>query len=126
MHIGMIDLQMNMEGPIAEINISEIDVEWNGAIAFIDRDGVLNYGSPNYINNPDELMIIPGSKEAIMSLRSLGYRIALVTNQSAIMRGLLETFSHLPLNEVFFLTFKTPFLKISGIILFSNKICIAA
>ena len=49
MHIGMIDLQMNMEGPIAEINISEIDVEWNGAIAFIDRDGVLNYGSPNYI-----------------------------------------------------------------------------
>ena len=88
MHIGMIDLQMNMEGPIAEINISEIDLEWNGAIAFIDRDGVLNYGSPNYINNPDELMIIPGSKEAIMSLRSLGYRIALVTNQSAIMRGL--------------------------------------
>ena len=88
MHIGMIDLQRNMEGPIAEVNTSDFDGEWNGAIAFIDRDGVLNYGSPNYINNPSELKIIPGAKEAIMSLRRLGYRIALVTNQSAIKRGL--------------------------------------
>ena len=77
-----------MEGPISEVNISKVDVDWNGAIAFIDRDGVLNYGSPNYINSPDELIIIPGAKEAIQTLRALGYRIALVTNQSAIMRGL--------------------------------------
>ena len=76
-----------MEGPIAETNHQEMEVEWNGAIAFIDRDGVLNYGSPNYINSPEELRIIKGSKEAIMALRSLGYRIAIVTNQSAIMRG---------------------------------------
>ena len=88
MHIGMIDLQRDMEGPIAEVNISNIELEWNGAIAFVDRDGVLNYGSPNYINKPSELTIMPGAKEAIMSLRRLGYRIALVTNQSAIMRGL--------------------------------------
>ena len=76
-----------MEGPIAEVNLQEMDVEWNGAIAFIDRDGVLNYGSPNYINSPEELRIIKGSKEAVMALRSLGYRIVIVTNQSAIMRG---------------------------------------
>lgn len=76
-----------MEGPIAEVNLQEMEVEWNGAIAFIDRDGVLNYGSPNYINSPDELRIIKGSKEAIIALRSLGYRIVIVTNQSAIMRG---------------------------------------
>ena len=76
-----------MEGPIAEVNLQEMEVEWNGAIAFIDRDGVLNYGSPNYINSPEELRIIKGSKEAIMALRSLGYRIVIVTNQSAIMRG---------------------------------------
>tara|TARA_B100001250_G_scaffold283780_1_gene245841 strand:- start:227 stop:826 length:600 start_codon:yes stop_codon:yes gene_type:complete len=76
-----------MEGPIAEINLQEMEVEWNGAIAFIDRDGVLNYGSPNYINSPEELRIIKGSKEAIIALRSLGYRIVIVTNQSAIMRG---------------------------------------
>ena len=47
-----------MEGPIAEVNLQEMEVEWNGAIAFIDRDGVLNYGSPYYINTPEELRII--------------------------------------------------------------------
>ena len=44
-----------MEGPIAEVNLSKVDLDWNGAIAFLDRDGVLNYGSPNYINSPEEL-----------------------------------------------------------------------
>ena len=77
-----------MEGPIAEVNMPEMDSEWNGAIAFLDRDGVLNYGSPNYINSPEELKIIPGAKQAIKELRKLGYRIVITTNQSAIMRGL--------------------------------------
>ena len=63
-------------------------MDWNGAIAFLDRDGVLNYGSPNYINSPEELEIIPGAKEAIEDLRALGFKIAITTNQSAIMRGL--------------------------------------
>ena len=77
-----------MEGPITEVNLDKVDLDWNGAIAFLDRDGVLNYGSPNYINSPDELEIITGAKEAITDLRMLGYRIAITTNQSAIMRGL--------------------------------------
>ena len=77
-----------MQGPIAEVNMSKMDSEWNGAIAFLDRDGVLNYGSPNYINSPEELEIIPGAKQAINELRKLGYRIAITTNQSAIMRGI--------------------------------------
>ena len=77
-----------MQGPIAEVNMSKIDLEWNGAIAFLDRDGVLNFGSPNYINSPEELEIIPGAKQAIKELRKLGFRIAITTNQSAIMRGL--------------------------------------
>ena len=76
-----------MEGPIAEVNMGSMLIEWNGAIAFIDRDGVLNFGSPNYINTPSELRIIEGTKEAISSLHSLGYRIVITTNQSAIMRG---------------------------------------
>ena len=88
MHIGVIDFDEIMEGPIAEVNLSKIDLDWNGAIAFLDRDGVLNFGSPNYINSPEELKIIPGAKEAIEDLRALGFRIAITTNQSAIMRGL--------------------------------------
>ena len=77
-----------MQGPIAEVNMSEIDLDWNGAIAFLDRDGVLNFGSRNYINSPNELEIIPGAKQAIKQLRNQGFRIAITTNQSAIMRGL--------------------------------------
>ena len=86
--IGEVHYPGEMEGPITEVNLGEVDLDWNGAIAFLDRDGVLNYGSPNYINSPDELEIIAGAKEAIADLRMLGYRIAITTNQSAIMRGL--------------------------------------
>ena len=76
-----------MEGPLIEVNLPELEVPWNGAIAFLDRDGVLNFGSPDYINHPDEIKIIDGVIEAIIALRSSGYRIAIVTNQSAIIRG---------------------------------------
>jgi histidinol-phosphate phosphatase family protein len=60
----------------------------HGAIAFVDRDGVLNVGSANYINNPSELVLLPGAAEAIGDLRRAGYRVCVVTNQSPIMRGL--------------------------------------
>ena len=78
-----------MRGPIIEDYDQDFD-NWNGAIAYLDRDGVLNYGSPNYINSPEELNIIDGVKESIHSLRKLGYKIVIVTNQSAIMRGLWD------------------------------------
>ena len=72
-----------MEGPI-------IDGEGlaKGPIAFIDRDGVLNYGQNGYVNHPHELKIIPGSGIAIARLRKEGYSVCVVTNQSPIMRKL--------------------------------------
>ena len=76
-----------MEGPLCEVNLPPMEFEWNGAIAYLDRDGVLNLGSPDYINSAEELVLLPGVKEAIISLKKAGYRIAIVTNQSAIMRG---------------------------------------
>lgn len=60
----------------------------HGGIAFIDRDGVLNIGSPNYINTPEELVLLDGAAEGIGELRRAGYRICIVTNQSPISRGL--------------------------------------
>jgi histidinol-phosphate phosphatase family protein len=60
----------------------------HGGIAFIDRDGVLNVGSPNYINTPEELVLLPGAAQAIGDLRRGGYKVCIVTNQSPIMRGL--------------------------------------
>lgn len=76
-----------MEGPLVEINLPPMDVEWNGAIAFLDRDGVLNIGSPEYINSKEELVILEGAIEAVQSLRGAGYRVVITTNQSAVMRG---------------------------------------
>ena len=46
----------NMEGPLVEINLPAMEAEWNGAIAYLDRDGVLNIGSPEYINSKEELV----------------------------------------------------------------------
>ena len=77
-----------MKGPVIEINQPASDLKWNGAIAYLDRDGVLNYGSPNYVNSPEELKLLPGAAEAVSKLRQLGYKIVITTNQSAIMRGL--------------------------------------
>ncbi|MEE3270285.1 MAG: HAD-IIIA family hydrolase [Candidatus Thermoplasmatota archaeon] len=65
-----------------------VDVLWNGSIAFLDRDGVINIGSESYVNNVDEVELLPGSAESIGSLRRSGYRICVVTNQSPIGRGL--------------------------------------
>ncbi len=77
-----------MGGPVIESFIENDDALYDGPIAYLDRDGVLNIGSPNYINSPDELVIIVGVKDAIDRLRKYGYKIVIVTNQSAISRGL--------------------------------------
>tara|TARA_B100000686_G_scaffold354044_1_gene462339 strand:+ start:6970 stop:7542 length:573 start_codon:yes stop_codon:yes gene_type:complete len=63
-------------------------VSWNGSIAFLDRDGVINIGSENYINNPDEVVLLPNSPRSIGTIRRMGYRVCVVTNQSPIGRGL--------------------------------------
>lgn len=72
-----------MDGPIIDGSGST-----TGPIAFIDRDGVLNYGRNGYVNHPHELKMIPGSGHAIARLRAKGYSICVVTNQSPIMRQL--------------------------------------
>jgi D-glycero-D-manno-heptose 1,7-bisphosphate phosphatase len=59
-------------------------------IIFLDRDGVLNEDSPDFITAPEQWHPIAGSLEAVAALSQAGYRIAIVTNQSAIARGLLD------------------------------------
>lgn len=60
----------------------------HGGIAFIDRDGVLNIGSPNYINSPSEFIELEHAAQSIGDLRRAGFLICIVTNQSAVERGL--------------------------------------
>jgi len=61
--------------------------QWEGKIAYLDRDGVLNKGSENYINSPDEVIVLDGAADSIASLRASGFRVCVVTNQSPVGRG---------------------------------------
>lgn len=55
---------------------------------FVDRDGTLNEDR-GYVTSPEQLVIFSGVPEALARLNQMGVQVILVTNQSAIGRGLL-------------------------------------
>lgn len=59
-------------------------------LVILDRDGVINFDSAQYIKSPVEWKAIPGSLEAIARLNQAGYRVVVATNQSGIGRGLYD------------------------------------
>ena len=59
-------------------------------LVILDRDGVINYDSDQYIKSPEEWRVIPGSLEAIARLSQWGYRVIVATNQSGVGQGLFE------------------------------------
>ncbi len=56
-------------------------------LIILDRDGVINQDSDDYIKTVDEFIPLPGSLEAIARLNQAGYRVTVATNQSGIARG---------------------------------------
>jgi len=66
-------------------------------VVFLDRDGVINRDSPDYIKNWSEFEFLPGAVKALKRLTDNGFATILITNQSAINRGLtsLEAFEHI-------------------------------
>lgn len=59
-------------------------------LIILDRDGVINYDSPEFIKSPQEWVPIPGSLEAIARLNQAGYRVVVASNQSGIARELFD------------------------------------
>lgn len=57
------------------------------ALLILDRDGVINQDSDQYIRNLAQWIPIPGSIEAIAALSNHGYSVAIATNQSGLSRG---------------------------------------
>ncbi len=55
---------------------------------FLDRDDTL-IEDPGYINDPDQVKLIEGVPEALIELKTLGYKLVVVTNQSAVARGIV-------------------------------------
>lgn len=58
------------------------------ALIILDRDGVINEDSDDYIKSPAEWLPIAGSLGAIAKLSQNGYRVVVVTNQSGLGRKL--------------------------------------
>ena len=56
----------------------------------LDRDGVINHDSDQFIKSPAEWKPIAGSLEAIARLNQAGYRVVVATNQSGVGRGLFD------------------------------------
>jgi D-glycero-D-manno-heptose 1,7-bisphosphate phosphatase len=61
-----------------------------GKLIVLDRDGVINHESDQFIKSPEEWRPIPGSLEAIARLNHAGFRVVVATNQSGIGRGLFD------------------------------------
>ena len=59
-------------------------------LVILDRDGVINYDSVQFIKTPAEWKPIPGSLEAIARLNQAGYRVVVATNQSGLGRSLFD------------------------------------
>lgn len=59
-------------------------------LVILDRDGVINQDSDQFIKSPDEWKPIAGSLEAIARLNQWGYRVLVATNQSGVSRGLFD------------------------------------
>jgi D-glycero-D-manno-heptose 1,7-bisphosphate phosphatase len=57
-------------------------------LVILDRDGVINQDSDDYIKSPEEWTALPGSLEAIARLHREGYKVVIATNQSGVARGL--------------------------------------
>lgn len=59
-------------------------------LAILDRDGVINHDSNQFVKGPDEFRMIAGSAEAIARLNHAGYHVVVATNQSGVGRGLFD------------------------------------
>ena len=59
-------------------------------IIVLDRDGVINEDSDEYIKTPEEWLPVPGSMEALATLKERGIHVAVATNQSGLGRQLFD------------------------------------
>lgn len=58
-------------------------------LVLIDRDGTINV-ERHYLSSPEQIELFPETVDGIKLLRELGFKIAVVTNQSAVGRGIFD------------------------------------
>lgn len=60
------------------------------SLIVLDRDGVINQQTDEYITDVDNWLPIPGSIEAMAQLSQAGYQLAIATNQDGLALGLFD------------------------------------
>lgn len=77
-------------------------VEYNYAMhpaLFIDRDGVIIENRNSYVRSWSDVSIYPQSLEALRRVKSSGYMVFIITNQSAVGRGIISQETALEINQ---------------------------
>lgn len=59
-------------------------------LVILDRDGVINQDSDDYVKTVDEFQLIDGSADAIARLHKAGFTVVVATNQSGLARGFFD------------------------------------
>lgn len=55
---------------------------------FLDRDNTL-IEDPGYIDSPEQVRLLTGAAEALAELSRMGYMLVVISNQSAVARGIV-------------------------------------
>jgi D-glycero-D-manno-heptose 1,7-bisphosphate phosphatase len=58
---------------------------------FLDRDGIINKHRSDYVKSIQEFEILPCVPYYLGKFRNLGFRLIIITNQSAVNRGLISS-----------------------------------
>jgi D-glycero-D-manno-heptose 1,7-bisphosphate phosphatase len=76
---------------LLRILFSELKSTAKGPAIFVDRDGVINCRRPDdYVLNWSQFVFMPGIREALKQLSSLGLPMIIISNQAAVGKGLLD------------------------------------
>jgi D-glycero-D-manno-heptose 1,7-bisphosphate phosphatase len=59
-------------------------------LVILDRDGVINHDSPNYVRTLAQWQPIDGAIEAIAEVSRMGYPVAVATNQAGVPKGFIQ------------------------------------
>ncbi|PIS46933.1 MAG: HAD family hydrolase [Elusimicrobia bacterium CG08_land_8_20_14_0_20_51_18] len=83
---------------------------------FLDRDGVLIRDREGfYLKKLEEVRVYPTAVEGLKKISGLGYRLIVLTNQSAIARGYISLSESVGINKFIAAYFRKRGVKISGI-----------
>jgi D-glycero-D-manno-heptose 1,7-bisphosphate phosphatase len=68
-----------------------VDTPADRRLIVLDRDGVINRDSSDFVKSADEWVPLDGSIDAIAALSRAGFTVAVASNQSGLARGLFDT-----------------------------------